>query len=158
MDGLMLHELPCKQCKRERSSVPVDRRVNVDGFQCGKQLSMLFLKRWQERLTSQRADVVILLSRPGPVHFSRRQRGIVDAAHADHVPQLLTKWSEAVANPMRCRHATRLPGRIGREVPFVVRDSTDKIDCQPVGHFAVAREVIDQHYICNLSSVTLWPN
>ena len=59
---------------------------------------------------------------------------------------------------MRCRHATKLPGRLGREVPFVVRDSTDKIDGQPVEHFAVAREGIDQHHICNLSLVTLWPN
>jgi hypothetical protein len=55
-------------------------------------------------------------------------------------------------------HATRLPGRIGRKVPFVVRDRTDKIDGQPVEHFAVAREVIDQHHTCNLKRVTLWPN
>src|SRR5437660_6199565 len=125
MDGLMLHELPCKQCKRERSSVPVDRRVNIDGLQRGKQLSMLLIKRWQKRLASQRADVVIVLSRP--VHFSRRQRGIVDTAHADDVPQLLTKWREAVANPIRCRHATRLPGRIWHGVPFVLRSRTDQI-------------------------------
>jgi hypothetical protein len=44
---------------------------------------------------------VLVLSRP--IHFSCRQRGSVDAAHTDDVPQLLRKRREAGANPMRCR-------------------------------------------------------
>ena len=44
--------------------VPNDRRVDVDGFQCGQQLTLFVVKRGQESLTSQRAAIVLVLSRP----------------------------------------------------------------------------------------------
>lgn len=48
-------------------------------------------------------------------HRSVTQRGVVDAAHTDDVPQLLAKRREAVANPMWYRRAARLSGRVGRK-------------------------------------------
>jgi hypothetical protein len=56
-------------------------RVDVDGFQCGEQLSLLVIKRGEERRASQRADIVIVLSRP--IDFSCRQRRVLDTAHTD---------------------------------------------------------------------------
>jgi hypothetical protein len=48
---------------------------------------------------------VLVLSRP--IHVSRRRRGIVDAAHTDHVLHLLARRREAVANPLRCGELLR---------------------------------------------------
>ncbi len=79
MDRLVLHKLPRKQREGKRSSVPIDRRVDVDGFQCGEQVSLLVIRRGEQRLPGQRTDIVLVLSRP--IHFSRRQRGSVDTAH-----------------------------------------------------------------------------
>src|SRR5215472_6429120 len=98
MDRLVLHKLPSEKGKGERGSVPNDRRVDVDGFQCGQQLTLFVVKRGQESLTSQRAAIVLVLSRP--IHLPRRERGVVDTADADDVPQLLAKRREAFANPM----------------------------------------------------------
>src|SRR5215831_429533 len=111
MDRLVLHKLPREEGKGERGSVPIDRRVDVDGFQCGEQVSLLIVKRGEERLASQRADIVLVL--PGPIDFSRRQRSIVDTAHTDDVPQLLAKPREVV--PIRCGAGARpdLPGGSG---------------------------------------------
>ena len=111
MDRLVLHKLPREQSKAERGSVPIDRHVDVDGLQCGEQVSLLVVKRGEQRLPSQRADIVLVLS--CPIHPSRRQRSIVDTTHTDDVPQLLAKRREAVANPMRCRCAARLAGGSG---------------------------------------------
>jgi hypothetical protein len=121
----------------------IDRRVDVDGLQCGEQVSLLVVKRGEERLASQRADIVLVLSRP--IHLSRRQRGIVDTAHTDDVPQLLAKRREAVANPMRCRCAARLGRRIGRKVTLVLGDCTYEIGGQAMEHLAIPYKVIDRH-------------
>src|SRR5580692_5543711 len=64
MDRLVLHKLPREQSKAERGSVPIDRRVDVDGLQCGEQVSLLVVKRGEERLPSQRADIVLVFARP----------------------------------------------------------------------------------------------
>jgi hypothetical protein len=72
----VLHELPCEQGKCKRSTVPVDGRIDVDGFQYGEQLSLLVLKRRKEGFASQRTSIVIVLS--GPIHLSGRQRGVVE--------------------------------------------------------------------------------
>jgi hypothetical protein len=105
---------------------PIDHGIDVDGFQRREQLSPLFVQRGDERIASQRAGIVIVLTRP--IDLSRRQRGIVDAAHTDEMPQLFAKRREAVANPMgRCR-AARRSGRIRGEVPLVVGDRAHKID------------------------------
>src|SRR5216683_3161845 len=98
MDRLMLYELPREEREGKRGSVPIDQRVNVGGFQCGEKLPLLVVKGGEERLASQWAVIVIVLSRP--VHFSRRQCGIVDTAHTHDVPQLFAKWREPLANPM----------------------------------------------------------
>jgi hypothetical protein len=129
MDRLVLHKLPCEQSKAESGSVPIDWRVDVDGLQCGEQLSLLVVKRREQRLPSQRPDIVLVLSRP--IHLSRRQRGIVDTARTDDVPQLLAKRREAVVNPMRYRCAARLCRRIGRKVPLVLGDCTYEIGGSP---------------------------
>ena len=143
MNRFVLHELPREEGKCERSAVPVDGRVDVDGFQYGEQLSLLVLKRRKEGLASQWTSVVIVLS--GPIHFSRRQRGIVDAAHTNNVPKLLAKWREAIADPMQYRCAARLFGRVRRKVPLVLRDGAHKIDGQAMEYFAVPNKVIDRH-------------
>src|SRR5215468_7806190 len=41
--------------------------------------------------------------------------------------------------------AAGLPGRIGREVPFVVRNGTGEVDGQGMEHSTVPCEVVDQH-------------
>ncbi len=143
MDRLVLHELPREEGKCERGSVPIDQRVDVDGFQCGEKLSLLVVKRGEERPASQRTDIVIVLSRP--IHFSRRQRGIVDTADTHDVPQLLAKRREAVANPIRRRCAARLSGRVGRKVPFILGDRAHKIGSQAMEQFAVPSKVIDRY-------------
>ena len=143
MDRFVLHKLPREQRERKRRSVPIDRRVDVDGFQCGEQVSLLVIKRGEQRLPSQRTDIVLVLSRP--IRFSRRQRGSVDPAHTDDVPQLLAKRREAVANPMWYRCTPRLSGRIRRKVPLILGDGAHKIDGQSMEHLAVPRKVIDRH-------------
>src|SRR5215831_12277958 len=143
MDRLVLHVLPREQGKGERGSVPIDRRVDIDGFQCGEQLSLLVVERGQECLPSQRPEIVLVLSRP--LHSSCRQRGIVDTADTDDVPQLLAKRREAVANPMWCRCAAGLSRRVGRKVPLVVWDRAHKIGGQAMQYLAVPYEVIDRH-------------
>src|SRR5215472_9495937 len=143
MDRLVLHKLPSEKGKGERGSVPNDRRVDVDGFQCGQQLTLFVVKRGQESLTSQRAAIVLVLSRP--IHLPRRERGVVDTAHADDVPQLLAKRREAFANPMLCRRAARLSGRVGRKVPLVFGDRAPKIGGQAIEYLAVPYKFIDQH-------------
>jgi hypothetical protein len=55
----VLHKLPREHSKAKRGSVPIDRRVDADGFQCGEQLSLLVVKRAEERLPTQRADIVL---------------------------------------------------------------------------------------------------
>src|SRR3984893_12532835 len=125
MDRLVLHKLPREQREGKRGSVPIDRRVDVDGFQCGEQVSLLVIKRGEQRHPSQRTNIVLVLSRP--IHFSRRQRGIVDTAHTDDVPQLLAKRREAVANPMRAGWAARLSGRVGRKVHLFRSTSYDSL-------------------------------
>jgi hypothetical protein len=112
MDRFVLHELPREQGKCERGSVPIDQRVNVDGFQCSEQLSLLVVKRAEERRASQRADIVVMLARP--IDFSGRQRGIVDTAHTDDVSQLLAKRRESVAYSMRYWCPVRFSGRLRR--------------------------------------------
>jgi len=143
MDRLVLHELPSEKGKGERGSTPIDRRVDVDGFQGGQELTLLVVKGGHKSLTSQWAAIVLVLSRP--IHFPRRQRGIVDAAHADDVPQLLAKWPEAIANPMWYRFAARLSGRVGREVPLVLGDRAHEIGGQAMEYLAVPYKFIDQH-------------
>jgi hypothetical protein len=86
---------------------------------------------------------VLVLSRP--IHFSRRQRSVVDTAHTDDVPQLLAKRREAVANPMRCWCAPRLSGWVRRKVPLILGDCAHKIGGQSMEHLAVPHKVIDQH-------------
>src|SRR5215472_5624054 len=129
MDRLVLHEIPSEKGKGESGSVPIDRRVDVDGFQGGQQLSLLIVKGGQEGLTSQRAAIVLVLSRP--IHFPRRQGGIVDTAHTDDVPQLLAKRREADANPMAYRCAARLSRRVGREVPLALGTARTKSAVKP---------------------------
>ena len=145
MDRLVLHELPCEEGKRERRSGPNDWCADVDSFECGEQVSLLVVKRGEERLPSQRADIVLVFA--CPIHSFRRQRGVVDATHTDDVPQLLAKRRETVANPMRCWCAARPSGRVGRKVPFVCRDRAHKIDGQAVEHVAVPCKFIDRHLV-----------
>jgi hypothetical protein len=76
-------------------------------------------------LSSQLTGVMRVLSRP--IHLSARQRRIVDASHADDVPQLLAKRGKTVADPIGGRRPPRLSGRIGRKVPRVVGDGARKI-------------------------------
>lgn len=97
----MLHELPSEEGKGEWGSVPIDQCVDIEGFHYSEQTLLLVVKRGEKRRTSQRAAIVIVLSRP--IYFSSRQRGIVDTPYADNVTQLLEKWREAEANSMRCR-------------------------------------------------------
>ena len=141
----MLHELPREQGKGEEGAVPIDRRADIDGFQCGEQVSLLFVERGEQCLPSQRADIVLMLSRP--THFFRHWRGIVDTADTDDVPQLLTKRREAVANPMWCQYAAGLSGRDRRKVPLVVRDRAHKIGGQAMEHLGVPYKVIEQHAV-----------
>jgi len=68
MDRFVLYELPREESKAERRSVPIDRRVDVEGLQCGEQVSLLVVKCLEQRLASQRADIVLVLSRP--IHSS----------------------------------------------------------------------------------------
>ena len=68
----MLHELPCEKGKGERGSTPIDRRIDVDSFQGGQELTLLVVKGGQKSFTSQRAAIVLVLS--GPIHFPPRQR------------------------------------------------------------------------------------
>jgi hypothetical protein len=143
MDCLVLHKLPREQREGKRGSTPVDRRIDVDGFQCGEQMLLLVIKRRQQRLPSQRADLMLVFSRP--VHFSRYQRGSVDTAHTDDMAQLLAKRREAVADPMWYRCAPMLLGRIRRKVPFIVGDCTHKISGQSMEHLAVPHEIVDRH-------------
>ena len=145
MDGLVLHKLPREHREGKRGSAPIDRRVDVDRFQCGEQVSLLVIQRGEQRLPSQRTDIVLVLSRP--IHFSRRLRGIVDTAHTDDVPQLLAKRPEAAANPMWCGCAPRLSGRVRRKVPLILRDSAHKIDGQSMEDLAVPYKVIDRHRV-----------
>ena len=145
MERLVLHELPREQGKGERGSIPIDRRPDIDGFQYGEQVSLLVVQRGEECLPSQRAEIVLVLSRP--IHSFCRQRGIVDTAHTDDVAQLLAKRREAVANPMWCPYAAGSSRRVGREVPLVVRDRTDKIGGQVIEHLAVPYKVIDRHWV-----------
>src|SRR5215469_13501961 len=112
MDCFVLHEFPREERKCERSSVPIDGCVDVDGFQYGEQLSLFVVKRGKEGLASQWTGLLIVLSRP--IHFFRRQRSVVDTAHTKDVPQLLAKRREAIADPMRYRCAARLFGRVRR--------------------------------------------
>src|SRR6202047_3864324 len=142
MDRLVLHKLPREQRAGKRGSVPIERRVDVDGFQCGEQVSLLVIKRGEQRLPSQRTDIVLVLSRP--IHFSSRQRGSADTAHTDNVPQLLAKRREAVANPMRCRCAPRLSGRVRRKFPLILGDCAHKIGGQSMEHLAVSHKVSDR--------------
>ena len=69
-----------------------------------EQLLLLVVKRGEERLARQRADIVIVLSRP--VHFSLRQCGSIDAARTDNVPDRsvfrLTHEVELRAKVIRC--------------------------------------------------------
>src|SRR6516164_7534904 len=143
MDRLVLNELPSEKGKAERGSVPIDRRVDVDGFQGGQQLTLFVVKGGQESLTSQRAVIVLVLSRP--IHFPRRQRGVVDAAHTDDVPQLLAKRRQAFSNPMSYRRAARLSRRVGRKVPLVFGDRAHKIAGQTMEYLAVLYKFVDQH-------------
>ncbi len=83
MERLVLHELPREQGKGERGSVPIDRSVVIDGFQCGEQVSLLVVERGQKCVPSQRAAIVLVLSHP--IHFLSCQRGIVDTADTDDV-------------------------------------------------------------------------
>src|SRR5215470_8935428 len=145
MDRFVLHELPREKGKAERSSVPIDQCVDVEGFQCNEQLSLLLVKRPDQPLSRQRAGIVLVLSRP--IHFSRRQRFIVDTAHADHVPQPLAKWREAVTNPLRGRYSARLSSRVRRKLPLVLRNRARKISSQSVKHRAVPYEVPDRHRV-----------
>jgi hypothetical protein len=111
MDCFVLHELPREHGKGEGGSVPIDRCVDISGVQCGEQVSLLFVERGQEFLPSQRAGIVFVLSRP--IHSFCRQRGVVDTADTDDVPQLLTKRRKAVANPMWCPCRPDCPGGSG---------------------------------------------
>jgi hypothetical protein len=52
MDRLVLHKLPREQREGKRRSVPIDRRVDVEGFQRGEQVSLLVIKRREQRLPS----------------------------------------------------------------------------------------------------------
>lgn len=45
----MLHELPREQGKSERGSIPIDRRLDIDGFQYGEQVSLLVVQRGEQR-------------------------------------------------------------------------------------------------------------
>lgn len=144
MERLVLHELPREQGKGERGSVPIDGRLDIDRFQYGEQVSLLVVERGEECLPSQRAGIVLVLSRP--IYSFCRQGGIVDTAHTDDVPQLLAKRCEAVANPMWCPYPAGSSGRVGREVPLVVRDRAHKIGGQAMEHLAVSYKVIDRHY------------
>ena len=103
----MLHEFPSEHREGKRGSVPIDRCIDVDGFEHREQVPLLVIKRGQQRLPSQRPGVVLVPSRP--IYFSRGQRGSVDTAHADHVAQLLRERREAAANPMRRRCARTFP-------------------------------------------------
>ena len=145
VDRFVLYKLPREQRKAERGSVPVDRCIDIDGLQCGKQASLLVVKRSEERFPSQRADIVLVLSRL--IHLSRRQRGVVDTAYTDNVPQLLAERRKALANPMRCRCSARLSWRIGRKVPLVVGDCAYEIGGQAMKHLAIPNKVIDQHRV-----------
>src|ERR1700688_3845709 len=58
MDRLVLYKLPREQSKAERGAAPIDRRVDVDGLQCGEQVSLLVVKCGEERLPSQRDYIV----------------------------------------------------------------------------------------------------
>jgi len=143
MDGLVLHKLPGEEGKGERGALPIDRCVNVDSFQCGEQLTLLVIERGEEPLASQWAEIMLVLSRP--IHFPCRQRGIVDTAHTDKMPQLLAKRREPMANPMWRRCAAELPGRVGRKVPFVLGNRAHKIGGQAMEHFAVSGKVIESY-------------
>jgi len=143
MDCLVLHELPREQGKGKGGAVPIDGRADIDGFQCGEQGSLLFVERDEQCLPSQRADIVLVLSRP--IHFFRRQRGIVHTADTDDMSQLLTKRRKAVANPLWCQYAAGLSRRVRRKVPLVVRDRAHKIGGQAVEHLGVPYKVIDRH-------------
>src|SRR5262245_4082682 len=46
---------------------------------------------------------------------------------------------------MRGARAARLSWRIGREVPFVIRDGANEVDGQAIKHSTVTCEVVDQH-------------
>ena len=82
----------------------------------------------RQRLPSQRTDIVLVLSLP--IDFPRRQRGSVDTAHTDDVPQLLAKRREAVANPMRCRCALKFSGRVRRTIPLIFGNCAHEIGGQ----------------------------
>lgn len=141
----MLHELPRELGKGEWGTIPIDRRLDIDSFQYGEQASLLVVQRGEECLPSQRADIVLALSRP--IHSFCRQRGIVYTAHTDDVTQLLAKRREAVAKPMWCPYAAGSSRRVGREVPLVVRNRADKIGGQAMEHLAVPFKVIDRHWV-----------
>ena len=143
MDGLVLHELPREERKGERRSTPVDRRVDIDALESGDQLPLLVVQSAEQRLASQRSDVVIVLSRP--IDRLRSQRVSVNTAHTDDMSQLLAERREAVADPMRRWWPTRSSWRVGRKVPFVVRDRMDKIHRQAMEDVSVPCEVVDRH-------------
>ena len=46
----MLHELPREEGKGERGFVRIDRCIDVDGFNCSKQVPLLLVERGEQRL------------------------------------------------------------------------------------------------------------
>ena len=94
MDRLVLHELPREEVERERRTIPIDYCFGIDGFECGEEFSLLSSSAARSSSRVQRTDIVIVFSRP--VHFSRCQRGIVHAAHTDHVPSLACKTARSL--------------------------------------------------------------
>jgi hypothetical protein len=65
MDRLVLHKLPREQREGKRGSVPIDRRVDVDGFQRGEQVSLLVIKRGEQRVPSLVSKGGLFLQRYG---------------------------------------------------------------------------------------------
>src|SRR5262249_46539826 len=108
-----------------------------------EKIPMLVGESDEQRLAGQDAGVMIVLFRE--IRFLGHEGRVVDAAYADHMPDLLAEGGEAFAMTKRGQRASGSSGRIRRKLPFVVRDDFHKVDRHAVDRIPAPPEVVHLH-------------